>query len=120
MKKLIFLMVLFFSVSAFADTYTVRLTWTPPTTNEDGSVLTDLGGYMLYRGMAPGAYTGVVDVGDVEFFNWTFDAPEGSWWYYNVTAYDLAGNESVYNGEVNVPFQINPPMPPEDLDAQVQ
>lgn len=120
MKKLIFLMVLFFAVSAFADTYTVGLTWIAPTQNEDGTPLTDLDGYLLYRGPSSGDYTESIDVGDVTAFEWTFDAPEGSRWYYNVTAYDLSRNESVYNGEVDVPFPVNPPMAPVGLDAVVR
>lgn len=47
--------------STFGDTIIVR--WTPPTHNEDGSVLTDLGGHKVFYGTEPGTYTYVTNAG---------------------------------------------------------
>ncbi|HZX49313.1 MAG TPA: fibronectin type III domain-containing protein, partial [Nitrospirota bacterium] len=41
------------------------LTWDPPTTNSDGSPLTDLAGYKVYYGPTSGNYSAVIDVANV-------------------------------------------------------
>jgi hypothetical protein len=41
----------------------VTLAWDPPTTNTDGTPLTDIGGYRLKRGAVSGIYTQSYDVG---------------------------------------------------------
>src|SRR3990172_13172687 len=41
------------------------LTWTPPTTNADGTPLTDLAGYKVYYGTASGNYSTVIDAANV-------------------------------------------------------
>jgi hypothetical protein len=38
---------------ASSPTRSATLSWTPPTTNVDGSALTNLRGYKVYAGMAP-------------------------------------------------------------------
>jgi len=91
------------SVSVFAGE--VTLTWTPPTTNADGTPLTDLGGYKVYYGTASGKYTKSIDVGDgggssVKTYRVTHLA-EGLTYFFAVTAYDTYGNESDYSNEVS-------------------
>lgn len=61
----------------------------------------DLAGYKAYIGTAPRAYGIVTDVGKVtEFKLNTLIA--GVRYYFAVTAYDTAGNESGYSEEVNM------------------
>ena len=98
-----------------ASAASVNLSWTAPTTNEDGSPLTDLAGYKLYNGTATGVYTQTVDVGNVLSYSWDIGDVESTTIYFNVIAYDTSGNDSVYNGEVFVPFGANPPDPPTNL-----
>jgi hypothetical protein len=52
-----------FSVTVQAvATGSATLTWTPPTTNTDGSALTDLAGYKIYWGTTQGTYPNSVSV----------------------------------------------------------
>jgi hypothetical protein len=68
------------------------LTWAAPSTNEDGTPLTSLGGYKVYYGTTPGVYTSI-DVGQVS----SYQVPglaTGKVYYFAVSAYDSSGNES--------------------------
>jgi hypothetical protein len=76
------------------------LSWTPPTTNSDGTPLTDLAGYKVYCGTVSGKYTVKKDVGNVVKWDSKPILPDGHW-YCVVTAYDYSGNESKYSNEVN-------------------
>ena len=77
----------------------VTLAWTPPTTNEDGTPLTDLAGHRAYCGATSGTYSAVLDVG---METSAVLAVTGRT-YFAVTAYDLAGNESDYSDEITWP-----------------
>ena len=80
----------------------LMLSWTAPTTNEDGSTLDDLAGYKLYYGTQPGQYSRVITVGD---FTTSEIGGLGSGTYYlTVTAYDIYGNESTFSNEINHTF----------------
>jgi hypothetical protein len=74
------------------------LSWNAPTTNVDGTPLTDLAGYKLYYGTASGTYAQNINVGNVT----TYTVPtltDGLTYYFAVTAYDTASNESGYSNE---------------------
>lgn len=83
------------------------LLWTAPATNVDGSPITDLGGYKVYYGTSTGVYTVVKDVGNVNTVNiqTTLGFLKGTY-YFVVTAYDTAGNESDYSNEVSATFVV--------------
>ena len=86
----------------------VTLSWDAPTTNEDGSPLTDLDGYTLYWSAVSGDYSapiGNLDVGNV--LTVTVDAPDNS--YFVVRAYDQTGNQSANSNEVL--FMLAPDVP---------
>ena len=72
--------------------------WTPPTTNTDGTPLTNLGGYKLYYGSQPDKFTNVIDVGNATSLEVT-GLPKGEL-YATVTAYSTAGEESSLSNEV--------------------
>lgn len=78
------------------------LSWDPPTTNADGTDLTDLAGYKVNYRTDSTNYTSI-DVGlttTPESPEYTVDNLEpGSRYYFNVTAYDTSGNESGYSEE---------------------
>ena len=109
MKYLITIIALLFAISAYgAD---VQLAWDEPTTNADGTPLTDLAGYKVYRTTVQGDITGVTgtDVGNVT--TWTdVDVPEGTY-YYTATAYDTNGNESETSNYVTTTLSIPPSAP---------
>lgn len=76
-----------------------RLNWVPPTTNVDGSPLTDLSGYKVYYGVSPGVYDTVSTITNIR--NHVINKPVNTTWYFAVTAYDLDGLESAFSNEVS-------------------
>lgn len=103
------LVILTNAVSVFAGDAT--LSWDPPTTNADGTPLTDLAGYKLYYGTTSGNYTNSVDVGNINTYKISGLA-EGLTYYFTVTAYDAAGNESEYSNEAIKTIQALDATPP--------
>ncbi len=89
----------------------VTLSWDAPTTNADGTALTDLAGYKIYVGKSPGIYdkATAIDVGNVLTKTLT-NFCEGIY-YFVATAYDTSGNESVYSNEVSKTINIAPARP---------
>ena len=61
---------------------------------------TDLAGYKVYAGTASGSYSTTVDVGNVTTFK-LINLLQGHTYYFAITAYDTAGNESGYSNEVS-------------------
>lgn len=95
---------------------TVTLTWTAPTTNTDGTPLTDLAGYKLYYGKVSGTYTSVITiVGNVTTYTVT-GLLDGTY-YFVVTAYDAVGNESAYSNQVSYTIDTLAPSRPGNLNA---
>jgi hypothetical protein len=73
---------------------TADLSWSAPTTNTDGSPLTDLAGYRIYYGTSPTALNKSVDVPAVSTTNYVISGlPQGTW-YFAVEAYTNNGLES--------------------------
>jgi fibronectin type 3 domain-containing protein len=77
----------------------------PVTVVWDANNENDLAGYYIYVGETSRNYTGVVDVGNQTEFTWV-NLTDGNTYYFAVTAYDYAGNESAFSDEVN--FTLNP------------
>ncbi len=75
----------------------VTLSWVAPPKNVDGTPFTDLAGYNLYYGAAPGNYSNVIPVGKVTTY--TKNLPD-NFYCFVVTAYDTSGNESKDSNEV--------------------
>ena len=76
----------------------ITLNWTAPTTNTDGSTLTDLAGYKIYYGNSSGNYTNSVNVGNAS--SYTFSSLNNGTYYFAATAYDTSGVESALSNEV--------------------
>ncbi len=81
------------------------LSWTPPTTNANGTPLTDLAGYRIYYGTVSRGYSQSVDVSNVTSYIIGGFA-EGQTYYFAVTAYDTYGNESAYSLETSKTFPV--------------
>lgn len=80
-------------VDTTIDKQAVRLWWDP--NSED-----DLAGYRVYRGIASREYEVWIDVGNVtEYID---SCMVGCQYYWAVTAYDTADNESYYSEEVTL------------------
>ena len=82
----------------------VTLSWDAPTTNADGTPLTDLAGYKVYYGNYSGKYSQNIDVGNVPTYT-VDNLTDGLTYYFSITAYDTSGNESRYSNEVSRTIQ---------------
>ncbi len=85
----------------------VTLTINPPATSSatltwNANTESDLAGYKIYRATAPGAYGAPIATlqGNVTSYVAT-GLQVGTTYYFVVTAYDTAGNESAYSNEVS-------------------
>ena len=76
----------------------VILSWDEPTTNSDGSQLTDLAGYKVYYGTSSHNYSYSIDIGVTT--GAAISSLSLETWCFAVTAYDTSGNESDYSDEV--------------------
>ena len=81
-------------------TGSVTLSWQAPTTNADGTPLTDLAGYRVYYGETSGGYTDVVTVGNYTSAS-IGSLPTGKTLYFAVTAFSTSGNQSAFSSEVS-------------------
>jgi len=103
-RNILFLFILF-TIACFLNPSTVfsgvaTLSWDPPTTNADGTPLTDLAGYKVYYGTSSGNYSQSIDAGNVTTYT-VNNLTEGLTYYFTTTSYDTSGNQSVYSNEVN-------------------
>lgn len=76
------------------------LSWTAPTTYSDGTPITQLSGYKVYTGTAPGIYSQNIDVGNVRSYTLT-GLNDGTTYYFAVTAYDATGAASGFSNEAS-------------------
>jgi len=91
------------SISLYATTsgtppppvYSVTLAWDAPTTNIDGSPLTNLAGYWLYYGTSSGVFTTNINIGNVITYTIS-NLPYGTY-YFAVKAYNSTNNYSDYS-----------------------
>jgi len=79
--------------SSGTTTGSASLSWTAPTTNNDGSPLTDLAGYHIYYGASADLLTTQIDVGSSTTSYVVNNLVSGTW-YFAVTAFNSVGIES--------------------------
>ncbi len=77
------------------------LSWSAPTTNEDGSPLTDLRGYRVYYGVEQSTLTRRIEVPDADVTSATIEELEPATWYFAVQAYTTDGTESTSSNVVS-------------------
>lgn len=77
------------------------VSWTAPTTNADGTALSDLDGFYVHYGMSSGSYSRTATVDDETATSVQIDSLESGTWYFVVTAFDTSGNESAASAEVS-------------------
>lgn len=76
------------------STGSATLHWQPPTTNTNGSALTDLAGYHIYYGTAAGSMTNTVDVSTASTTSYVISNLSAGTWYFGIAAYTNTGLES--------------------------
>ena len=86
-------------------TTALTLTWDAPTTYIDGSALSSLSAissYRIYYGTSSLSYTKTADVANagLSVVTYTLNLAPGTY-YFAVTAFDIAGQESSYSNEVS-------------------
>lgn len=112
MKKILNFVVMILFVLVMSNSVqaaNVGLAWDAPTTNEDGTPLTDLAGYKVYYGTESTIYTESIDVGSV--LTYQVNGLSDGTYYFAVTAYDTSMNESNYSNEVSTVIAIAPSAP---------
>lgn len=70
------------------------LAWTAPTTNTDGTALTNLAGFTISYGTSPSAMTQTIDVPNSTATGYTVVGLTTGTWYFTVTAYTSGGTQS--------------------------
>jgi len=80
---------------------TALLSWTPPTSNTDGSSLTDLAGYRIYYGTEPGVYSNSINVANAGLTSYLIENLAPASWYFVMTSYNSSNVESSYSVEVS-------------------
>ena len=96
---------------ATAQAADVTLEWDAPTTNADGSELTDLAGYRIYRSTTSGDYPSdpLQEITDTSNVSFSLPNHPAGIFFYVVTAIDADGNESERSNEVS--YNIAPGSP---------
>jgi hypothetical protein len=79
--------------------------WTPPTSNSDGSTLTNLAGYRIHYGTASNSLTQTVQVANVGLTSYTLTNLTGGAWYFGVSAYTSSGQESALSNVASKQIQ---------------
>lgn len=86
-----------FNLTVF-EPQTLTITWQPPSSNIDGSDLTDLAGYKIYYGTVKGEYTSIIDIDNPDTTSRLIKGLMGpNTYYFVVTAYNIFGAESRYS-----------------------
>lgn len=85
----------------------VTLEWLPPQSNTDGSVASDLSGYVIYWGTEPGAYDQQVRIDNVGLTAYVVENLRPATYYFTATAFNAAGIESDFSNEVTRTVVVN-------------
>jgi len=82
-------------------TGSATLSWTPPTTNSDGSPLVGLAGYRIVYGQVSRQYTQSLDIPSAAITSASVENLVPATWYFAVKAYTSAGVESDLSNEAS-------------------
>jgi hypothetical protein len=96
---LLIVLMLTLPISAENAFSAITLHWTAPTTNTDGSPLTNLAGYRLYYGTSSGSYSHYIPLDDE--VTYTFTSLSNGTYYFVVTAINSVGVESYSSNQVS-------------------
>jgi hypothetical protein len=80
--------------SASDGSRTATLSWDAPTTNNNGTPLTDLAGYRIYYGSSPENLSHTVKISTVGLQTYVIEDLEAGTWYFAVRAVATNGTES--------------------------
>lgn len=97
-------------LTALAATGSVHLALDHPTTNEDGSPLTDLAGCKIHYGTTSRQYTTTLDAKMATTATVT-NLLVGQAYFFGATCYDISGNSSAFSNEVSTTIPEPPGLP---------
>jgi hypothetical protein len=83
----------------------VILAWDAPTTNADGSALTNLAGYRIVYGRSSGSLNQVVEITSAGATRYQFDNLAAGAWFFAIRSYTSAGVESVLSPVLSTTVQ---------------
>jgi hypothetical protein len=90
-----------FSIQVSAQTTgSVPLSWVPPTTNTNGTQLTDLASYVISYGTSATALTDQITVSSATATTYTVTGLASGTWYFSITAYASDGTQSAPSNTV--------------------
>jgi hypothetical protein len=72
-------------------TRSVTLTWVAPTTNNDGTPLTDVVGYRISYGTSPGDLTTTISVDGSSTTTWVVSGMNAGTYYFVIAAVNASG-----------------------------
>jgi hypothetical protein len=81
-------------------TGSVTLSWTAPTTREDGTPLTDLAGFRIQYGRMSGIYDYEIRIDNPGVLTYVVEGLQPGTWYFVLSAFDSSGIESNFSNEV--------------------
>jgi len=84
-----------------ATSGSATLSWTPPTTNSDGTPLVNLAGFRIVYGQASRQYSQVLDIASPLIATAMIENLSAGTWYFAVKAYTSAGVESDVSNEAS-------------------
>lgn len=80
--------------SAVPATGDAKLVWTAPTTNSNGTALTDLAGYYIHYGTNSANLTNVINISSASAASYTVTGLTSGTWYFAISAYTNSGLQS--------------------------
>jgi hypothetical protein len=81
-------------VTEIVGTGSAQLSWTKPTTNTDGTPLSDLAGYRIYYGRLPDAPSDQLQVANPDATSAAINGLSSGTWYFSIASYTTACVES--------------------------
>jgi hypothetical protein len=92
-----------FSISVLeAKTGSAELAWQPPTTNDDGTPLSDLSGYVIRYGRNVGALDQSIRIDNAGATMYVVENLVEGTWYFSLAAVNRAGVESMPTGSASI------------------
>jgi hypothetical protein len=79
----------------------VKLSWSPPTRNENGSALTNLAGYRVYYGKTSGRYAYSLAIGSAHITSAVIESLEAATWYFAIKSESSSGALSDFSTETS-------------------
>ena len=77
------------------STGSATLSWTAPTTNTDGSALTNLAGYRIFYGTSPTSLSQIIQIANAGMTSAVIEGLSPATYYFAMRAYSSTGAESV-------------------------